>query len=65
MLQVRDQFYYVIALHLHRARIVRLLRHVNRTCLSIVKIGKQRGTVPATGTAPPAAKVAAACPQAR
>jgi len=40
--QVRDQFYYVVALHLHRARIARLLRHVNRTCQAIVRAGRAK-----------------------
>lgn len=44
-MQIRDQFYYVVALNQQRSHIVQLLQRVNHTCHSIVKAG-QPGKAP-------------------
>jgi hypothetical protein len=38
--QIRDQFYYAVALNQQRTRIVRLLQRVNHTCHAIVRTGQ-------------------------
>jgi hypothetical protein len=40
--QIRDQFYYAVALNQQRTRIVRLLQRVNHTCHAIVRTGQVR-----------------------
>ena len=40
IVQIRDQFYYVVALNQQRSRIVKLLQRVNYTCHNIVRTGR-------------------------
>lgn len=44
-MQIRDQFYYVVALNQKRSRIVKLLQRVNYTCHNIVRTGRVKKTM--------------------